>query len=121
MMNHADTYSAAFSAVAYKKLLAGEIPNQDMWKYSSFWYKNFDDMAMKTLLRQLISRWGIMSTELQQAFVQDASIADIGKNKEIDIMQEEEFDPSSNLLPDTLGNAQPEELEAPEPVNLDEL
>lgn len=121
MMNHADTYSAAFSAAAYKKLLAGEIPNQDMWRYSSFWYKNFDDMAMKTLLRQLISRWGIMSTELQQAFVQDASIADIGKNKEIDITPEGDFDPSPNLLPNPLDNTQPEELAAPEQVSLDEL
>ena len=67
MMAHADKYSPAFSAESYQKLLDGEIPEKDMWKYSSFWYRNFDDMACKTMLRQLISRWGVMSIEMQQA------------------------------------------------------
>lgn len=42
MMAHADKYSQAFSAAAYKKLLNGEIPQDELWKYSSFWYKDFD-------------------------------------------------------------------------------
>ena len=83
MMAHADEFSPAYSASAHKKLDAGEIPDKDRWKYSSFWYKNFDDMAKKTMLRQLISRWGIMSTELQQAFVQDATFAEVGDKNEI--------------------------------------
>ena len=50
-----------------------------MWKYSSFWYKDFDAMAYKTMLRQLISKWGIMSTELQTAMENDmAAIRDDG-------------------------------------------
>ena len=77
MMTHADSFSPAFSAQAYKRLLAGEIPEKDLWKFSSFWYKNFDDMAKKTMLRQLISRWGVMSTELQQAFAGDASLGEV--------------------------------------------
>lgn len=89
MMNHADTYSPAYSAAAHKKILAGEIPDRDMWKYSSFWYKNFDDMAKKTMLRQLISRWGVMSTELQQAFVQDTNFAALGDGNEIVTTPEE--------------------------------
>lgn len=76
-MTHADSFSPAFSASAYKRLLAGEIPDKDLWKFSSFWYKNFDDMAKKTMLRQLISRWGVMSTELQQAFAGDASLVEV--------------------------------------------
>ena len=80
MLTHADTYSQAFSADAYRKLLAGEIPDKDLWKYSSFWYKNFDDMAKKTMLRQLISHWGIMSTELQQAFNSDSSLVEMNAN-----------------------------------------
>ena len=31
-------------------------------------------MAKKTLLRQLISKWGIMSTEMQQALADDSGI-----------------------------------------------
>lgn len=74
MEKHADKYSQAFSMEGYKKLIAGEIPQKDMWKYSSFWYKNFDDMACKTMLRQLISKWGIMSIDLQEAFEKDMAI-----------------------------------------------
>ena len=89
MMSHADTYSPAYSAETHKKIMAGEIADKDMWKYSSFWYKNFDDMAKKTMLRQLISRWGVMSTELQRAFVQDAKFAAIGDGNEIVTTPEE--------------------------------
>ena len=71
MEKHADTYSKAFSLQKYKELLAGKIPQADLWKYSSFWYKSFDDMAFKTMLRQLISKWGIMSIDLQKAFEVD--------------------------------------------------
>ena len=74
MLNHADTYSQAFSKEAYDKIQNGQIADKDMWKYSSFWYKSFDDMAKKTLLRQLISKWGIMSTEMQQALTNDSGI-----------------------------------------------
>ena len=37
----------------------------------TFWEKEFDAMAFKTMLRQLISKWGIMSIDLQTAFEQD--------------------------------------------------
>jgi recombination protein RecT len=70
MESHADKFSTAFDLAIFKKLEAGE-QVKDAWKYSSFWYKNFDDMAFKTLLRQLISKWGIMSIELQTAFEKD--------------------------------------------------
>ena len=71
MMAHADKYSMAFSAAKYQDLLDGKIPQSEMWKYSSFWYKDFDGMAYKTMLRQLISKWGIMSIDLQTAIDKD--------------------------------------------------
>lgn len=74
MMNHADTYSPAFSRKGYEDLLAGKVPQSEMWKYSLFWYKNFDDMAKKTMLRQLISRWGVMSIDMQTALEHDDTI-----------------------------------------------
>jgi len=74
MMAHADRYSPAFKAESYKKIIAGQIPKDELWKYSSFWYKDFDGMAYKTMLRQLISKWGIMSIELQQAFERDETL-----------------------------------------------
>lgn len=78
MMAHADEYSPAFSAEAFKRLEAGQIPDAEMWRYSSFWYKNFDEMAKKTLLRQLITRWGIMSIDMQQGYVQDSKFIQMG-------------------------------------------
>ena len=83
MMNHADTYSKAFSRQKYEELLAGKIPESEMWKYSSFWYKSFDDMAKKTLLRQLISRWGVMSIEMTKALESDNAVAVVADNNEI--------------------------------------
>lgn len=71
MLSHADTYSKAFNKEAYNKLQEGKIPQKDLWKYSSFWYKDFDGMAYKTMLRQLISKWGIMSIEMQEAYAKD--------------------------------------------------
>lgn len=86
MLAHADRYSPAFSInattvtrgrnrynkVSFSDYEAGNYPTSDAWLYSSFWYKDFDAMAYKTMLRQLISKWGIMSTELQTAFEHDA-------------------------------------------------
>ena len=43
------------------------------WKYT-FWSKDFDGMAYKTMLRQLISKWGVMSIELQNAFEADQAV-----------------------------------------------
>ena len=40
----------------------------------TFWEKDFDAMAYKTMLRQLISKWGIMSIDLQTAFDADNTI-----------------------------------------------
>lgn len=74
MLSHADKYSPAFSKASYEKIQNKEIADKDMWKYSSFWYKSFDDMAKKTMLRQLISHWGIMSIEMQTAFEKDNTI-----------------------------------------------
>lgn len=74
MEQHADTYSKAFSLADYKKLQAGKIPEKDLWKYSSYWYKDFDGMAFKTILRRLISKYGVMSIEMQDAYTKDMAV-----------------------------------------------
>ena len=40
----------------------------------TFWEKDFDGMAYKTMLRQLLSKWGIMSTELMSAIDSDEAV-----------------------------------------------
>ena len=73
MENHALKYSQG-----YKR------DKERGWNYT-FWSKDFDGMAYKTMLRQLISRWGIMSIEMQTAFDGDmAVINDDGTKKYVE-------------------------------------
>jgi ribosomal protein S2 len=51
----------------------------------TFWEKDFDGMAFKTMLRQIISKWGVMSIELQTAFESDmAAIKEDGSKEYVD-------------------------------------
>lgn len=51
----------------------------------TFWEKDFDGMAFKTLLRQLISKWGIMSIDMQEAYKKDmATIKEDGSYEYVD-------------------------------------
>lgn len=62
MQEHAKKYSQGYKA--------------DLSKGTSytFWSKDFDGMAFKTMLRQLISKWGIMSIEMQNAIEKDMAV-----------------------------------------------
>ena len=95
MLAHAEKYSFAFykngGAKSLELLEQGKIPENDMWKYSSFWFKYFDGMALKTMLRQLISKWGIMSIDLQNAIDKDmAVIHEDGKTEYVDAVKAED-------------------------------
>ena len=59
---HAEKYSASYRA--------------DL-KYNSkksFWILDFDSQAKKTMIRQLISKYGVMSTEMTNALAQDMAV-----------------------------------------------
>lgn len=60
MESHAQKYSKGYAAK----------------KGYTFWEKDFDSMAQKTMLRQLLSKWGIMSIEMQTAFEKDETYED---------------------------------------------
>ena len=115
MLSHADKYSPAFSAKSFQDIQDGKIAEKDMWRYSSFWYKNFDDMAKKTLLRHIISRWGVMSIEMQTAFERDSSVSEIGEKG--DIVTAEEAVPE---VAPTIPTA-PEATDIKQQVNLNDL
>ena len=95
MVKHADTYSPAFHADKYDDYINGRIPPKELYKYSSFWYKNFDEMAAKTLIRHLISQWGVMSIEMQDAITHDNAV--IKENGEAEYV---ELDESSPVVPE---------------------
>lgn len=109
MLSHADRYSQAFhkdggefsyfdkkkneqvtkKRVSFADFEAGKAPDGDEWLYSSFWYKDFDGMAFKTMLRHLISKWGITSIEMQKAYECDmAEIREDG-NRYVDNQPED--------------------------------
>lgn len=92
MLEHADKYSAAFSARDYERLQSGNVPDDEMWKFSSFWYKDFDAMGMKTMLRQLIGKWGVMSVDFR-AYENDGKALNI--------------DTAGNIAPDTNDGSMP--------------
>ena len=56
----------------------------------TFWEKDFDGMAFKTMLRQLISKWGIMSVEMQMAIDGDMAVIHEDNSKDyVELMDEE--------------------------------
>lgn len=95
---HADKYSPAFSLnggpimvggkqknkVSYHDFVEGKYDKKDSWMYSSFWYQDFDGMACKTMLRQLISKWGIMSIDLQTAIETDNGVISMDKHGKVE-------------------------------------
>lgn len=113
MIAHADRYSAAFSReattvktkngpvtkVSFVDYEAHNYPAKDEWMYSSFWYKDFDGMAHKTMLRQLISKWGIMSIDLHTAFANDDAVLNVNDSGEF-IRTEEARPPAALPEPD---------------------
>ena len=69
-------------ALKYSKGYAADKRKNTSW---TFWSKDFDGMAYKTMLRQLISKWGIMSIEMQTAFERDTTVeGDNGKPVYVD-------------------------------------
>ena len=125
MIAHADRYSPAFSAgatggkypkVSFADYEAGRYDKNDEWLYSSFWYKNFDGMAKKTMLRQLISKWGIMSTDMVQAIESDNGIITTNDNGilEVDV-------PTTDPEPTPLTEPQQTAETTAEQINIDEL
>jgi recombination protein RecT len=126
MIAHADKYSQAFSKdavkakdpkynkVSFADFEAGKVAEKDMWLYSSFWYKDFDGMAYKTMLRQLISKWGIMSIDLQTALDKDmAAINDDGTVEYVD----NTGDTSDSDGPGPVIDVNPETGEVKEPTS----
>ncbi len=83
MQAHAEKYSQGYRS--------------DLKKGTSytFWSKDFDGMAYKTMLRQLISKWGIMSIDLQNAIEKDMGI--IQEDGNVDYPDNQPSVPEANI------------------------
>lgn len=99
MERHAITYSKGYNAK----------------KGYTFWEKDFDGMAYKTMLRQLISKWGIMSIEMQDVYQKDMGV--INEDGTVDYIENDDTEPA------ILSQGEPVDEEAilKEPVSLDEI
>lgn len=72
----------------------------------TFWEKDFDAMAYKTMLRQLISKWGIMSIDMQSAIDADMSVINEDGTKDY-------VDNNQEIIENTVDEKkQPKELES---------
>ena len=118
MIDHADQYSSAFSADTYRKYIAGEISEKDMWKCSSFWYKDFDAMARKTMVRQLLGKWGALTTEMQNIILQDGTVSHVEGNE---IVTDELTEVSNVVSIAAPEDSRSEYIEAVEQIDLDSL
>jgi len=84
------------------------------------WKTNFDEMAIKTVLRRLISRYGVISRELETAMgteVEDELAREIAENAnvetiDIDVTPEPESEPLQDAQP--LEEEPPQEEASPE-------
>lgn len=79
----------------------------------TFWEKDFDAMAYKTMLRQLISKWGIMSIEMQNAV--EADMAVVKENGAVDDTPQTEPQPQE-AEPDIIG-AKAEQVEPADDIS----
>lgn len=131
MICHADKFSAAFSKeatkgkypkVSYADFCAGKFDKRDAWLYSSFWYQNFDEMGIKTMIRQLLSKWGILSIEMEKAFSADGGV--VNENGTVDYVddpnvQESVFETQAEVVEEK--DAEPPLPEEPPFVEEDEF
>jgi len=77
----------------------------------TFWEKDFDGMAYKTMLRQLISKWGIMSIDMQQAFEGDmAYIKEDGSKEYVDNEETISNVPEAEIVEKEIKNVSLDEL-----------
>lgn len=56
---------------------------KDKRKLTGVWASNYDAMAQKTVIRNLLSKWGILSVEMQNALVNDDTVNDIDDSGQI--------------------------------------
>ena len=95
-------------ALQYSKGYASDIENGN--KYT-FWSKDFDGMAYKTMLRQLLSKWAVMSIEMQNAIASDMAVINENGYNYVDNAEEEQLPeqtPEERYAAIPLNNEEPE-------------
>lgn len=55
----------------------------DKEKLSGAWVENYDSMAIKTVLRNMLSKWGLLSVEMQSAITSDEKVFRVDENNDL--------------------------------------
>lgn len=55
----------------------------DKTKLTGAWRDNYDAMAIKTVLRNMLSKWGILSVEMQTAVTSDEKVFRVNENDDL--------------------------------------
>ncbi|OQO83690.1 recombinase RecT [Enterococcus casseliflavus] len=55
----------------------------DKEKHSGAWVDNYDSMAIKTVLRNMLSKWGLLSVEMQSAITSDEKVFRVDENNDL--------------------------------------
>ena len=72
-----EMYMSYEDMLAYAKKYSKAYRN-DLNKHTtySFWTTKFEDMAKKTMLRQILGKWGLLTSELKTAYTHDMALID---------------------------------------------
>lgn len=103
-------------ALKYSQGYAADKRKGTSW---TFWSKDFDGMAYKTMLRQLISKWGIMSIEMQSAI--DADMAVINEDGSKDYVDNDFVEAEATVVEAEPVQDEPAEVIEAEPVEADNV
>ncbi len=119
MAKHAKRYSKGLKKeVTVEQLLAlAAMPVQDD-SNTVGWLGNFHAMGVKTVVRNLLSKYGYLSVEMQNAIIDDMKGEDYSDSKEIQDTKVITLDPSkAHTIGDEGTTANQAALPAPEPAD----
>lgn len=105
MLEYAKKYSKAY--------------REDIQKHTSysFWTTKFEDMAKKTMLRQLLGKWGLLTPELEKAYTCDMAVIDEDGNPQYVDNQPDNTEPTVNPMGDVIDRDFEEINDLPMPDN----
>lgn len=84
MEKHAKKYSQSYSS------------SKEWVSKNSLWATDFDGMAIKTVMKRLLSKFGILSIEMQSAITSDQAVINEGTPEYVDNQVREEINQNAN-------------------------
>ena len=96
-------------AIKYSKAYRSDMDKHTTY---SFWTTKYEDMAKKTVLRQLLSKWGLLTPELQKAYECDMAVIDENGNPEYVDNKQDDTEPTVNPMGDVIEDADFREITA---------